>query len=191
MGDHFVLQLAAARDGLFFTQSMGHYAEGLAFVAFAAPGTPSAGPAPPAPSAAAPGDFASGAYANVKFGYRVNVPPGLLARPEASNGAGRYFYSADGQIYLKAWGGALAGNTPDLDALFAKESAPSDGKTVTYHSRGSDSFVVSGRAGANIFYERFVAKNGRYAEAIVTYPNALRKQWDKVAASAAASLALQ
>ncbi len=47
-------------------------------------------------------------YTNVRFGYRVDYPvPELIPQPEAPNGDGRVFRSADGQAEMRVFGACL------------------------------------------------------------------------------------
>ncbi len=189
MENRFLHLLAIGGSGLFFTQSAGRFAQGVAFLPFATSGGVSASTAPvDAAGPSQPSTTGVGSYRNAKFGYRLDVPSPLEPRPEEPSGAGRYFYSADEAVYLKAWGGEFGATVSDVNALFDKKSASANGRTVSYHARGPDWFVVSGRAGAKLFYERVVVSGSHYAEASITYPASARSLWDKRAADTALSL---
>ncbi|WIY53434.1 hypothetical protein O9Z70_02540 [Devosia sp. YIM 151766] len=46
-------------------------------------------------------------YANVRFGYEIDVPPGFEAGGESANGDGQMFYDLDGERGVTVWGGQL------------------------------------------------------------------------------------
>lgn len=108
-------------------------------------------------------------YHNARFGYTVEVPPGLAWGPEADNGDGRQF--RDGATRLAVWGGNLV--EPDLEtsARSDLDLAKNDGWTITYEAIAPNWASFSGTSGARILYERMIAlcDPGQYAGFLLEY----------------------
>jgi hypothetical protein len=150
--------------------------------------------APPELKAAVDAGVELVVYANPRFDFSVLVPSDLEAQEEPTNGDGREFKSHDGQVREIAWGMWLfdATNFEEdyQDALKPSKERP----TVSYHARGPDWFVVSGRTkDGRIFY----AKRIRYplgegvaiAEVELSYPETRRATYDAIAGRVAGSFA--
>ena len=101
---------------------------------------------------AAPSPDGWTAYVNERFGYSVEVPPGLVGQGEAQNGDGQEFQDASGQAHLKVWGtlvvdlGGGAENRTDL--AWARRATLEDwrkqGVRITYQPKGQGWWVLSG-----------------------------------------------
>jgi hypothetical protein len=111
-------------------------------------------------AAAAPADVPPGwdMYPNVRYGYAVCYPPELKPGPEADNSDGRVFKGPHGSS-VSAWGGydalehGLAGEMKMTVEDMTKDVAGLRGQ-VTYKVIRKDWFVVSGRNGAHLVYQR-------------------------------------
>jgi hypothetical protein len=135
-------------------------------------------------------------YCNARYGYCVAYPrTHLLPQGESDNGDGQVFLSRDGKAKLTVWGEHLVVSGDSLAARYAQRSrsrAASKGipaRTVTYRLSRPDWFVVSGKQGTTIFYEKVIYKAGRsvLASFTLTYPQETAGTYDPVAAKVAAS----
>lgn len=71
-----------------------------------------------------------GHYANARFGYGIDVPPGFVGHGESDNGDGQGFSRIEAEQTLLVWGGMLPGS---FEAAFAERlaSEQGDGWSVT------------------------------------------------------------
>lgn len=118
-------------------------------------------------------------YRNARYGYALDVPTFLIAKPEAENGDGRRFVSSDGKVLLRVFG---ASNSLNRSVSGQKWRATSDwrrdGARVTYSQSGANYYVLSGFVGGDIFYEKTVVWNGQFHTLIWEYPAPLKKRLD-------------
>jgi hypothetical protein len=120
-------------------------------------------------------------YANARFGFAIDVPPGFVGKGEADNGDGQVFTSADGSLILRAYGGfATDGFAPTLRAGlgYAREA----GWTLTY-TRVTDTWAVySGTRDDRILYARAIPVCGgaAFASYELDYPVADKDAMDPV-----------
>ena len=127
-------------------------------------------------------------YVNDRFGVHADVPQGWASGNPPENNDGLTFTSPDGTAQVAVWGSFQADDS--LDNAFATESAPNDGETITYKTRGKQSLVISGVKGETIFYRRLVlsCRNSVWNGVEITYPKAKKAAFDPLVGHIAASL---
>ncbi len=125
--------------------------------------------APPVPAGPAP---AYQTYSNARFGYRVAYPPALVRpQPEADNGDGRRFVSADKQTTLTVFGSYNVLEKSVQQEMRTEQAAwRAQGATLTLSQQLSDGFVLSGYLGKAIFYQKTQLRHGTFATFIWQYP---------------------
>jgi hypothetical protein len=95
-------------------------------------------------------------YANGRFAYDIDIPPGFSEIVEPDNGDGGVAKSADGKSELRVWGNYI------VDGDFADEASQriaedrADGWSITYEARKDDWASWSGTRGSKVFYERSI-----------------------------------
>lgn len=100
-----------------------------------------------------------GRYANARYGYAVDVPPGFTGQGEADNGDGQRFVTADGRQVLRAWG--TYGDGPfAAEAQRRLAASKADGWTITYETVSMLSASWSGVKGERVVYSRAIASCG-------------------------------
>ncbi|MEW6131157.1 MAG: hypothetical protein AB1757_29265 [Acidobacteriota bacterium] len=126
-------------------------------------------------------------YTNARFAYAIAYPADLLIpQGEADNGDGQKFISKDGRAVLLVYGSHNALNQK-LKEAFAEASAPTDDRQVTYKILRADWFVVSGKAGEKIFYQKTLLKNGVFKTFRIEYDESQKNIYDTVTAKIAKS----
>ena len=120
-------------------------------------------------------------YHNQRFGYRVDYPASLRPQPEAGNGDGRRFVSADGQTVLSAFASydALDGGLAAYRRI-AREGWQEKKAVFTLDQPTRTGYVLSGRASGRIFYERTVLREHTLTTFIWEYPVANKAAMDAV-----------
>ncbi len=129
-------------------------------------------------------------YTNVRFGYRVDYPvPELIPQPEAPNGDGRVFRSADGQAEMRVFGAFLLPELGTWAQLYQQE-LHKPGLRVTYRLRTPRMFVVSGYedGGQTIYYTRRHFRDGLQTVLMLHYPRTQRQRYDPITAHVSRSL---
>ncbi|TPG66538.1 hypothetical protein [Hymenobacter nivis] len=121
------------------------------------------------------------AYHNARFGYRIDYPADLRAQPEAENGDGRRFVSADGQTVLTAYASynALDGGLA-ADRRIARQSWQEKHATLTLDQLTRTGYVLSGQVKGTIFYEKTVLKSNTLTTFLWEYPAARKAAMDAV-----------
>ena len=113
-----------------------------------------------------------GSYENARFGYVIEVPPGYLAAPEAENGDGRVFRSAEGTQLLRVY----AGDNMDVDfeasLSAAMEFARAAGWALSYERVTPSWASFSGTRNGLVLYARAISICGgrQYASFELEYP---------------------
>lgn len=129
-------------------------------------------------------------YANARFGYGIDVPPGFSAAPEADNGDGASFAPADGAERLTVWGGSVT--EPDFEAEVAQRIAwtEADGWAITYRAVTPRWASYSGTRAGRVLYARLVAACGgtEFAAFTLEYGIAELARFDPVVARLVRSL---
>ena len=108
----------------------------------------------PLPAAAA--DW--GHYANARFGYAVDVPPGFWAQDESDNGDGQVFKTPTATVTV--FGGNVMEADFEAEAKAREGYATSDGWAITYQVSTPQKASWSGKRGARILYGRMIALCG-------------------------------
>ncbi|MBO2011323.1 hypothetical protein [Hymenobacter negativus] len=120
-------------------------------------------------------------YYNQRFGYRIDYPADLRPQPEAGNGDGRRFVSADGQTVLSAYAGY---NVLDeglaADRRIARQSWQKKHATITLDQLTRTGYVLSGQLQGTIFYEKTVLKNNTLTTFLWEYPATRKAAMDAV-----------
>ena len=120
-------------------------------------------------------------YCNARFGYCVDYPADLKPQPEADNGDGRRFVSADGQTVLTAYAsysvldGGLA-----TERNMSREGWRKDKASITLDQKVADGYVLSGLVKGHIFYQKTVLRGGTLSTFSWEYPAARKAAMDAV-----------
>lgn len=130
---------------------------------------------------AAAQDAGPASYTNSRFGYTLVVPAILRAAGEGSDD-GRIWTSQDGRARLiaSAMGNAAADSLAAYRRHVIAESYAD--AAITYSPMRDSWFVLSGRKGDLIFYERATfACGGRFIYGwLITYPADQRRTYDPI-----------
>ncbi|HKR02135.1 MAG TPA: hypothetical protein VJT09_15760 [Pyrinomonadaceae bacterium] len=115
-------------------------------------------------------------YQNARYGYTVEYPAGILVpQGEADNGDGQKFLSRDGRAELLAYGSNRLDRTLQDEYRSAQEN-----REVTYKLIRRDMFVVSGRAGGKIFYQKTLLRGDVFKTFIIEYDESERARFDQI-----------
>jgi hypothetical protein len=120
-------------------------------------------------------------YHNTRFGYHIDYPADLRPQPEADNGDGCRFVSADGQTVLTAYASynALDGGLA-TERRIAQQSWREKYATFTLDQLTRTGYVLSGQVQGRIFYEKTVLKNNTLTTFSWEYPAAQKAAMDTV-----------
>ncbi|RAK65800.1 hypothetical protein DLM85_13865 [Hymenobacter edaphi] len=121
-------------------------------------------------------------YRNARFGYSIPYPAALVRpQPEAPNGDGRRFVSADGATTLTVYGSHNAlDHTAHQQLTMSRQSWQEKGATVTLAKVLPGGYVLSGTLHTSIFYEKASLQNGVFSTFIWQYPAAQKPRLDAV-----------
>jgi hypothetical protein len=120
-------------------------------------------------------------YHNQRFGFRIDYPADLRPQPEADNGDGRRFVSADGQTVLTAYAGYNAlDDGIAADRKIARESWQKKHAFITLDQLTRTGYVLSGQVKGQIFYEKTVLKSNTLTTFLWEYPAARKAAMDAV-----------
>lgn len=121
-------------------------------------------------------------YQNARFGYSIPYPAALVRpQPEAENGDGRRFVSADGTTTLTAYAGYNALDyTVAQQMQMSRQSWQEKGAKVTLAKVLPDGYVLSGTVKSTIFYEKAALHNGTFSTFSWQYPAAQKQRMDPV-----------
>jgi hypothetical protein len=102
-------------------------------------------------------------YHNARFAYSISYPADVFApQGESDNGDGQRFLSKDGRAELMVYAGHAINDSQDTLQKRFREAAASrpagPPRVVTYKLIKDDWFVISGRAGGRIFYQKTMFK---------------------------------
>ncbi len=128
-------------------------------------------------------------YANDRFGTTADYPADLFTRldPPPDNSDGQRFRTADGHATLAIYGSYNVQN--DTPASYLQNYANKDG--ISYRKVTKTFYVISGRRGDDIFYERCNFRGGDDYVIdcfTLTYPAAAKKTWDPIVTRISRSL---
>jgi len=122
-------------------------------------------------------------YHNARFGFRIDYPADLRPQPEAENGDGRRFVSADGNTTLSAYAGynALDGGLAAARQL-SRQGWQEQRASISLdqHTGGGTGYVLSGTVKGRIFYQKTVLKSDMLTTFIWQYPAARKAAMDAV-----------
>lgn len=122
-------------------------------------------------------------YANARYGYSIAYPANLLVpQGEADNGDGQAFRSQNGAAEMRVYGSQNMGG--GLTAAYNEAQA---GKDVSYKVIKRNWFVVSGRDGGKIFYQKTMMKGGVLKTFMIEYDESEKATYDAVTARIARS----
>jgi hypothetical protein len=122
-------------------------------------------------------------YTNERFGFSVCYPSDLL-RLEAApdNNDGQTFIGSNG-AKIAAWGSWNATDWTLADSAREDEKRlANDGGKVTYKVIRKGFYVISGRNGDQIFYNRTALANGKLSAVELTYPAVDSALWNAISA---------
>jgi hypothetical protein len=146
-----------------------------------------AGLSPAAPAATA--DSWS-AYANPRFCYGVDVPPGFTVAAEPDNGDGVTLASKDSGARLLVWGANIVEGDFKSDAAGRADGYRHDGWQISLRRIGDGKASVSGSRKDRILYLRGIdLGDGQVAYFELDYPRAGLKAFDPVVDRLVRSLA--
>jgi hypothetical protein len=120
-------------------------------------------------------------YHNARFGYRIDYPADLRPQPEAGNGDGRRFTSADGQTTLSVYAGynALDGGLAENRKLVRQDWLEKHA-TITLDQLTRTGYALSGQVKDQIFYEKTVLKSNTLTTFVWKYPATRKAAMDGV-----------
>src|SRR5262245_29890674 len=143
-----------------------------------------------APSAPQPGAMpivkreAYQRYTNLRFGYAVSYPAGvLIPRGESDNSDGQIFRSGDGDAEMRVFGRYNVFDET-IKSAFQKAAAGDDanGRVVTYKVVKRDRYIVSGRQNGRIFYEKTMLKGDVFKTFMIEYDETANAKYDPITA---------
>jgi hypothetical protein len=94
-----------------------------------------------------------GSYANPRFGFSLDIPPGFDIASEADNGDGATFYREAGAMDLLVWGANLLEDF-ESEAQQAQDFATEQGYNLTYQATTPQWTSFSGVAAGKVMYQR-------------------------------------
>ena len=113
-------------------------------------------------------------YTNARYGYSIAYPSSLLIpQGEADNGDGQAFRSRDGSAEMRVYGSQDMGG--GLTAAYNEAQA---GKDVSYKIIKRNWFVVSGRVGGKIFYQKTMIKGDVLKTFLIEYDESQKATYD-------------
>ena len=122
-------------------------------------------------------------YGNARFGYSISYPTSLKPQGEAENGDGQVFKNADAE--LRVWGS----NNALMRTLNEEyQSALNDfGAGVTYKTLLKNGFVISGKKGGKIFYQKTFLKDDQFFTFTFEYKESKKSVYDSITTKIAKS----
>ncbi|MBJ3784840.1 hypothetical protein [Devosia sediminis] len=97
-----------------------------------------------------------GHYANERFGYEIDVPPGFEGSGESDNGDGQVFYRLEAEQQLTVWGGHLLEGF-EAEAAQRQDRASQDNWGISYQASTPQWAVFSGQRDHRVLYQRMIA----------------------------------
>ena len=113
-----------------------------------------------------------GHYTNVRFGYAIDVPPGLAAQGESDNGDGQVFKTPTAT--LTVFGGNVMEADFEADVKAREGYSKQDGWAITYQTSSPQNASWSGKRSGRILYGRMIAlcHGEQFASFELVYPSA-------------------
>jgi hypothetical protein len=128
-------------------------------------------------------------YANPRFGTFMEYPSARFeALPPPENGDGQSFKARDGAKLAIFGSYNIDESTPASYETFLRWDDSGKYAHVTYRASGDDWLVLSGLRGGDVFYEKYLFRGDTVHGLVITYPQALKAEYNPVAARVAKSL---
>ena len=130
---------------------------------------------------AKPGEFSYHNYHNSRFGFCVNYPMSLLVpQGESQNMDGQEFASASGNILMSAYARHSLDETISNEFRNDSSVVASTGKSITYAAQKGSWYVLSGKEGSKIFYQKTYLKDGNFISLLFEYPENKKAEFEPV-----------
>jgi hypothetical protein len=119
-------------------------------------------------------------YTNVRFGYAIDVPPGLVGQGESDNSDGQVFKTPTAT--LTVYGGNIVAGDFEDEAKQQQQFSVGDGWGITYQVSTPSKASYSGKKGGHILYARLISlcDGTAYAAFEFEYPTADMTKFDPV-----------
>lgn len=131
-------------------------------------------------------------YFNDRFGFSVDYPADFKEQPPPENNDGQEFRSIDEKVQELAWGeyNDILDNvkTVSQHQAFDKQMLAKDRWTVTYQPKGSNWYVLSGKKGQRIMYQRTIVGPSVVQTVRLEYPANLQSDYASIVERIARSL---
>ena len=122
-----------------------------------------------------------GHYANPRFGYSIDIPPGFSSIEEAENGDGGVSHGQDSLSQLAVWGANVTEDSLAEEFRSRIDAAKEQGWSISYRRETKNWASWSGSVQGRIFYARAIALcDGQAAYFLIEYPKARKKSFDPV-----------
>ena len=110
-------------------------------------------------------------YANARFGYAIDIPPGFTGLEEAANSDGQVFRNAGGTQVLTVWGGQVIEDDFEAEVALSLPFIEDEGWNITYRASTPRWVSFSGVDGDHVLYARAIALCGgaQYATFYLEY----------------------
>lgn len=95
-------------------------------------------------------------YANARFGYEIDVPPGFEHGGESANGDGQIFYNLEAEQGVTVWGGYFL-ESFEQETADALAAASADNWDITDQASTPQWAAFSGQRDHRIVYQRMIA----------------------------------
>ncbi len=94
-------------------------------------------------------------YANERFGYELDIPPGFSSYSEAADGSAQHFFMAGERQELKVWGDRLITGLEDFAASLIVENT-ANGWNTTSQAATPQWASLSGVQPKRSFFQRMI-----------------------------------
>jgi hypothetical protein len=132
-------------------------------------------------SASAAGAGGWSGYANGRYAYTIDIPPGFSEVAESGNGDGGVSVSADGKTKLSVWGSYITEGSFADEIAWRIEQDKRGGWTISYDKRLKSKASWSGSKGNRILYARSVVGcDGTAVYFNIEYDRSQLKSYDPV-----------
>jgi hypothetical protein len=120
-------------------------------------------------------------YANARFGYAIDIPPGFSEVAEADNSDGGTSRSADGSAEFAVWAAWLVDTGFSADVAERMRGNEADGWTLSYRRETASGASWSGLRDGRILYARAIPLcDGAAGYFRLEYPQTSAKVFDAV-----------
>lgn len=114
-------------------------------------------------------------YANARFGFAVDVPPGFTLVQEAGNGDGRTY--AKGEAKLLIWAHYLTTGPFEEEVASRRKSYQQEGWDLSYDRQTAGWASLSGTLIDSILYHRMIALcDDAVASFVLEYPQSMKAE---------------